>query len=107
MWVEYACSGKAVRAWAGVAPAPGRESMSVRAGRLYGLRGDRDAELPSHDERRQCKYWVVCTGNAAIGQSWEGTVLQDLGNSPSTMSSGKLLDELRQPTRSRWANSSC
>ena len=51
--------------------------------------------LPPDDPRREFKYRVVFGGNSVIAQIWDSATFQHPGSSPTSMATGKFVDDDR------------
>jgi hypothetical protein len=81
-----------VREWRDVAAEASRKKTEVQFGFLFGIRVEKNAELPADHPSRKFKGPVVFQGNRVVNQNWEAAVFQDMGNSPVTMDASHACD---------------
>jgi len=69
-----------------------RNKKVVQFGRVHALCHEKNEELPLGHPNRKFKGRVVFLGNNVVNQDYESAVFADLGNAPSSLESGRLVD---------------
>ncbi len=79
-----------VREWRDVAREGRERGETIHMARIFGIMVLKNAEL--EEKLQKYKYRVVFQGNNVVDANWQAAMFQDLGSSPASMESGKLLD---------------
>lgn len=95
-WARFIDNGvrshQQVREWSVAVKHARINTMKVHLGRIFGLTVETGPEFLDGDKRKNYKYCVVFQGNRVVDQNWETGVVQDLGSSPASMETDKIID---------------
>ena len=81
-----------VREWADVREATRKAGSRVHVGSVFGICGEKNAELPPTNPLRKFKGRYVFQGNQVRDEENMMALFQDLGSAPASMAAGRMTD---------------